>query len=217
LLLVFDTVIIPSLAARSHWFSLTAVGFKHFEWASRSELNPKPYIGFNTNSLAVLCRKLPISRLIHRRSFSTSNGIIMRRFGKTLGEGARRFYRFGHTYSGHSMDSFFWSAVLDLRSEEMRKALSNTSSEDRFWGLTRVYMLVQRVYWKSVSATLDLHLDLDGCGKHHEHFGVCNLGCLSVDGMLQKELGHASPNRPCRVPVPFSMLVRYLSESHSPA
>jgi hypothetical protein len=48
------------------------------------------------------------------------------------------------------MDSFSWSAVLDLGSEEMRKALSNTSSEDRFWGLTRVYMLVQRVYWKSV-------------------------------------------------------------------
>lgn len=44
-MLVFDTVIIPSLTARSHWFSLTAVGFKHFGWASRSELNPKPYIG----------------------------------------------------------------------------------------------------------------------------------------------------------------------------
>ena len=27
------------------WVSLTVVDFKHFEWASRSELNPKPYIG----------------------------------------------------------------------------------------------------------------------------------------------------------------------------
>lgn len=44
-MLVFDTVIIPNLTARSHWVSLTVVGFKHFEWASRSELNPKPYIG----------------------------------------------------------------------------------------------------------------------------------------------------------------------------
>jgi hypothetical protein len=60
-------------------------------------------------------------------------------------------------------------------------------------------MLVQRVYWKSVSATLVLHLDLDGLGKHHAHFGACNLGGLSVDGMSQKELGRASPNRPRRV------------------
>jgi len=45
------------------------------------------------------------------------------------------------------------------------------------------------------SATLVLHLDLDGLGKHHEHFGACNLGGLGVDGTLQKELGHASPNR----------------------
>jgi hypothetical protein len=45
------------------------------------------------------------------------------------------------------------------------------------------------------SATLVLHLDLDGLGKHHEHFGACNLGGWGVDGMLQKELGHASPNR----------------------
>jgi hypothetical protein len=45
------------------------------------------------------------------------------------------------------------------------------------------------------SATLVLHLDLDGLGKHHEHSGACNFGGLSLDGMLQKELGHASPNR----------------------
>ena len=65
--LVFDTFIIPSLTARSHKFFLTAVGFKHLEWASRSELNPKPYTGsiqsrgplqevadFSINSLAQL-------------------------------------------------------------------------------------------------------------------------------------------------------------------
>jgi hypothetical protein len=46
------------------------------------------------------------------------------------------------------------------------------------------------------SATLVLHLDLDDLGKHHEHFGACNLDCLGVDEMLQKELGHASPDRP---------------------
>jgi hypothetical protein len=56
------------------------------------------------------------------------------------------------------------------------------------------------------SATLDLHLDLDGHGKHHEHFGACNLGGLSVDGMLQKELGHAPPDRPRRVPCLSSCL-----------
>lgn len=48
------------------------------------------------------------------------------------------------------------------------------------------------------SATLVLRLDLDGLEKHHEHFGACNLGGLSVGVMLQKELGHASPNRPRR-------------------
>jgi len=45
------------------------------------------------------------------------------------------------------------------------------------------------------SAILVLHLDLDGLEKHHEHFGACNLGGLSVGVMLQKELGHVSPNR----------------------
>ena len=50
------------------------------------------------------------------------------------------------------------------------------------------------------SATLVLHLDLDGLEKHHEHFGACNLGCLSVGDSLQKELDHASPNRPRRFP-----------------
>ena len=45
------------------------------------------------------------------------------------------------------------------------------------------------------SATLVLHLDLDDLEKHHEHFGACNLRGLGLDGMLQKELGHASPNR----------------------
>jgi hypothetical protein len=46
------------------------------------------------------------------------------------------------------------------------------------------------------SATLVLHLNLDDLGKHPEHFGACNLDCLGVDETLQKELGHASPDRP---------------------
>lgn len=46
------------------------------------------------------------------------------------------------------------------------------------------------------SATLDIHLDLDDLGKHHEHFGACNLGGWSLDELSQKELGRASSNRP---------------------
>lgn len=47
------------------------------------------------------------------------------------------------------MDSFsglpFWIA---LGGDE--EGLSDTSSEDRLWVLTSVYMLVQRAFWKSV-------------------------------------------------------------------
>lgn len=46
-----------------------------------------------------------------------------------------------------------------------------------------------------VSATMDIHLDLHGLGKHPAHFGACNLVCWIILGFLQKELGHASPNR----------------------
>ena len=160
--LVFDAFTIPSLIARSHWFSLTVVDFKHFEWASRSELNPKPYIG--SYSLAVLCRKLPISRLIRRRSFwffsrgtllqwerielSTFNGIIMRRFGKTLGEGARRFCCVDIHALVISWTAFsglpFWTA---LGGDE--ESSSDTSSEDCLWVLACVHMLVQRAFWRS--------------------------------------------------------------------
>lgn len=82
-----------------------------------------------------------------------------------------------------------------LCSEEMRKACRTPRLEDCSWVLARVHMLVQRAFWKSVSETLVLHLDLDGLGKHHEHPRACNLGGLGVNGTLQKELGHASPNR----------------------
>jgi hypothetical protein len=56
---------------------------------------------------------------------------------------------FGHTCSGHLMDSFsglpFWIVL-----GEDEESMSDTSYEDRLWVLTRVHMLVQRAYWKSV-------------------------------------------------------------------
>jgi hypothetical protein len=109
---------------------------------------------------------LPISRLIHRRSFlslltkekllqweriesSTFNGIIMRRFGKTLRESARR----SSCLDIHAL-VILWAAFLVCRSGSAlggdAEGLSNTSSEDRFWDLTRVCMLVQRAFWKPV-------------------------------------------------------------------
>jgi hypothetical protein len=109
---------------------------------------------------------LPIIRLIHRRSSlslltkgqllqweriesSTFNGIIMRRFGKTLRESARRIC----CLDIHAL-VILWTASLVCRSGFAlgldEESLSNTSAEDRFWDLTRVRILVQRAFWKSV-------------------------------------------------------------------
>lgn len=64
------------------------------------------------------------------------------------------------------------------------------------FGILHVFRARTEGVLETCSAMLVLHLDLNDLGKHHEHFGACNLDCLGVDGMLQKELGHASPNRP---------------------
>lgn len=92
----------------------------------------------------------------------------MRRFGKTLGEGARRFCCWDkHALVTH--EQLFWSAVLDCLRRGW-ESLSGTSSEDRLWDLTRVPVARAEGVLEICSATPDLHLDLDDHGKHHEHF-----------------------------------------------